>query len=602
MSEHGRERLYELYQEELDFFRKFSHEFSKTYPKAAAFLELGNIGSYDPHVERLIEAFAFLSARVQCDLDEQFPEIITALLDVIYPHFSRPIPAMTILHLAVDPVLCDSVEGYEVKKDSIFFSQSHEGYVCEFRTQYPIQLWPIEIMELTLSGAEAYPFLYERTNILSTFKMKLNAHFHPFNLLKIPSLRFYINLADLQANQLYELLFQGTVELYLLDQNDQPVTKLPKSVLRPVGFDREEVVIPCPAHALRAYNLITEYFCFERKFLFFDLELPDLKGFDRELTVLILLGDINEKLKIRKNSLLLGCTPAVNLFERKSDPLRIDHKKLDYMLSVDMEHESHVEIYSVTAVNAIDSDGKTYTVEPMYDHSQFYPEQQAPFYWQSKRTPSLHSHRIGTDISLAFLDKKMDPNVPLGHIVYVDTICTNRYITNQISENEKFRSKERLPIQHATCVVKPTQKLQPNLRGESCWRLLSVLSFNRLSLFAQQDDAVKVLHSILRVLSYVNRESAAKAITGIRSIEMSPVIKRVGEDAWRGFCRGTRVTLTFDPEAYSNSTPFLFSAVLERFFSHLTHINSFTELHMKTVKRKEVLHRWPPRTGDQALI
>ncbi len=98
-----RDELLAYYERELTFLRQMGAEFAEKYPKIASRLLLEPDRCEDPHVERMVEAFAFLAARVHLKIDDEFPEISEALLGVLYPHYVRPIPSMTVVEFHVDP-------------------------------------------------------------------------------------------------------------------------------------------------------------------------------------------------------------------------------------------------------------------------------------------------------------------------------------------------------------------------------------------------------------------------------------------------------------------------------------------------------------------
>src|SRR5690242_10019518 len=95
--------LYHYYERELTFIRQFAQDFARQYPAAAGRLLLEPNRSADPHIERLIEAFALLTGRIQHKLDDDFPELTTALLGVLYPHYLAPVPSMAIVQFELDP-------------------------------------------------------------------------------------------------------------------------------------------------------------------------------------------------------------------------------------------------------------------------------------------------------------------------------------------------------------------------------------------------------------------------------------------------------------------------------------------------------------------
>src|SRR4029079_12855778 len=102
----------------------------------------------DPHIERLLEAFAFLAARVHLKVDDEFPEISTALLDAVYPHFLRPIPSMSVAEFQLDPEQGKLTTSLSIPRGSTLYSRAQvDGVACKFRTCYETVMWPIAVTE-----------------------------------------------------------------------------------------------------------------------------------------------------------------------------------------------------------------------------------------------------------------------------------------------------------------------------------------------------------------------------------------------------------------------------------------------------------------------
>jgi len=137
--------------------RELSGEFARRYPKIAGRLQLEGDRCEDPHTERVIEAFAFLAARIHRKLDDEYPEIATSLLDVVYPHYLQPIPASTIVQFQTDRARPELARRYTVERHQAVHSPAVQGVECRFRTCYPVELLPLSLtaarLELT-SGSE----------------------------------------------------------------------------------------------------------------------------------------------------------------------------------------------------------------------------------------------------------------------------------------------------------------------------------------------------------------------------------------------------------------------------------------------------------------
>src|SRR5215468_9040861 len=98
-----RQEFLRSYLDELAYLRRMGKEFARSYPKVAARLELADGLSTDPDVERLIESFAFLTARLARRLDMELPEISAGLLGVLYPSLVNPVPPLAMARFDLDP-------------------------------------------------------------------------------------------------------------------------------------------------------------------------------------------------------------------------------------------------------------------------------------------------------------------------------------------------------------------------------------------------------------------------------------------------------------------------------------------------------------------
>ena len=142
-----RDDLLDYYENELTFLRQMGKEFAEKHPKIAARLQLDVNRCDDPHVERLLEGFALLAARVHLKIDDEFPQITEGLLNVLYPHFLRPIPSMTVAQFRLDPEQGKLTTGLSIPRDSILYSRPVDGVPCKFRTCYDVTLWPFEVSD-----------------------------------------------------------------------------------------------------------------------------------------------------------------------------------------------------------------------------------------------------------------------------------------------------------------------------------------------------------------------------------------------------------------------------------------------------------------------
>jgi len=601
------ETLLHYYVHELNYFRQMGTTFAKRYPKIAARLQLSEEENPDPHVERLIEAVAFLTARIQHNIESEFPRFTTALLDILYPHYLQPVPSMTIAQFEVDPEQGQFTSGHLIPKHTAVFTPTTESVPCRFRTAYPLTLWPLEISLAGLVPREHYSFLDTAPEVASVLRLRFSCLGNvTLQELQLQQLRIHLHESWLEVGPLYELLFGHLLRLALPSPNpDRPVI-LPANAVVAVGFDEE--VLPYPPQAHPAYRLLQEYFAFSDKFLFFELvqlERLVLTEGQRDFEVLLLLDTRPDKiLNLDKDSFRLGCVPIVNLFPKLSEPLRLHQRQTEYRLVPDMRLERFTEIHSILKVTAFSEQTQKSTVlQPFFSFTHETTGQPHRAFWYARRAPTLHADLPGTELFLSFLDLEFNPYIPPLQTVFAHTLCTNRQLAEQVSAGAELQIEESAPLHRIYCLNRPTLQLTPPLGGTTMWQLISHLSLNYLSL-TDDHGSLPALQEFLRLYSFTapNQKSVEQQIAGLRKMRTRQIVRRLGSEAWRGFVRGFEITLDFDKSLYVGSTPFLLAGVLERFFALYVSANSFTQLTIKDYSQEGVWKKWPPRLGQKILL
>lgn len=602
--------LIDLYARELGYLRERGAEFSERYPKVASRLGVAGRQVADPHVERLMESFAFLTARIQHQLERDLPELTTGLLGALYPQYTSPIPSMAVASFEIDPANADLAVGPVVEKGTTLFADSAAGPSCRFLTAYPVTLWPITVEDVAYvpwddlglpdsavpavaGGAPERP--------LGAIRVRLSSG-ALFRKLPLRSLRFYISGDPVQSARLYDLLFErDRVALVARDGDRAPGV----AHLRSVGFAPDEDVLVYPPHAHQGFRLVQEYFAFPRKFFFFDVvldgdrPLPDTLSLD----LLILLDRRPGSVALRRDVLKLGCTPVANLFARTTEPIRVDARRPEYRLIADARRERTTEIHSVLEVSATtpsEPDQKPYA--PFF--SFFHPEQPSDAgpraFWMARRASTGRADLPGSDVWLSFVDLDFKPAQPWSEVVYARALCTNRDLAAEIESGAPLSPERGTPAARITCLTKPTPPVAAPLGGQSLWRLVSNLSLSHLSLGGER--GAEALREILRAYLFTSTREAEKQIAAIAGVRSRAVQRRVGEQGWRSLCRGTEVTLRLEEDQFGDSSPILFAEMLSRFLSLYAHLNSFTELVLESTTREEVWKRWSPVAGAKPLL
>ncbi len=597
--------LLKYYERELTFIREMGVEFARKYPKIAGRLLLEPDKCEDPHTERLIEAFALISGRIHKKIDDDFPEITESLLNMAYPHYVNPIPSMSVV--SFEPIRQNiPPAGYRIDKDTLIFSKPVNGTPCHFRTCYPVIIRPIEVVSAELR---------EPSRMVKGAQQVMAVRIKTYNNLNISqlewgTLRFFLNAPSQHVHHLYELLFNHVCHVECEARGKkgkrEPLPLRPEDI-RPVGFAPDEGMMPFSKRSFPGYLLLFEYFSFPEKFLFFDLfGLEKFAGTEGEdtLEILIYLDRVAKStLVVNKDTFCLNAAPAVNLFKRVAEPIRIDQRQWEYRVVPDMRRQETTEIFSIDQVFATSpgTPDKSFDFKPFYSLRHHLEEEdllEKQAFWHMRRRASGKKDDHGTEVFLSFTDLNFDPADPGVEVITLHTTCTNRDLPSRLPFGDStgdFFLEIAAPVRRITCLMKPTPSLRPSLGAALQWRLISHLSLNYLSIVAGGKEA---LQEILTLYDFENSPTTRQQIQGIISLDSRHVTKRVGQS----FCRGVQVALTFDENKYVGTGLFLFASILERFLGQYVSINSFSQLIAKTIQQKEALRIWPPRNGNRILL
>jgi type VI secretion system protein ImpG len=602
MSSEARDDLLRSYQRELSYLRNMGAEFAARYPKIAARLDLSADACADPHVERLIESFAFLTARIQHQIDSEFPLFTTSLLDVLYPHLLQPVPSMSVAHFDVDPEQGLPLSGFTIPRGARLFAQTDTGALCRFRTAAPVTLWPIEITSAQLEGTDRYAYLDAYPRAIAMIRLRLECRAESFAELDVRTLRLFISAPIESAVALYDLLVAQTVGVVLLPDGKQDVQFVGPQAVRPVGLDPQEAVLPAPEYAHPAYRLLQEYFLFPQKFLFFDIDVPQLQRAQKTADLAILLSELPPRaVSVNRSTFSLGCAPIVNLFHKTAEPIRLNQRQPEYQLIADKREERTTEIHSIEKVSMSADPASQQVIAPFFsfNHPADSSEHQAFYY--ARRQATGRRDMPGTDMFLSFVDLRFHPSMPAVQTVFAHTLCTNRDLAAQMPARARLQLEDAAPVKTVTCLIKPTAQLTPPLGGAALWQLVSHLSLNHLSLIGG-DESRDALRELMRLYRMSPTSATENQILGMHKLGCRPKILQVGRDAWRGFVHGQEITLEFDESLYVGQSALMMSAVLSRFFTLYTSVNSFTQLLVRSRQRQEEWKRWPPLTGVQNLL
>ena len=604
------------YERELTFLRQMGVEFAAKYPKVASRLVMEPDKCEDPHVERMLEAFAFLTARVHLKIDDEFPEITEALLSILHPHYLRPVPSMTVAEFHMDAQAVGE-GGLKLERESVVNSRPVNGVPCKFRTCYDLTFWPIEIADAEWKTPDRLQSSTKSSEAVAAVRLALKCHGDlKFAQLGLSSLRFYLNGESNLVHTLYELLCNNCSHIIIRDTSPksraQPVI-LGCDALRPVGFAEDEGLLPYARRSFAGYRLLQEYFCFPQKFFFLDLtglERICEAGFGGQAEILFMISPFERserrqmlELGMGAKTFRLNCAPLVNLFAQTAEPILLDHTAYEYQVVPDVSRRRATEVFEIAdVISANPQSGEVVRFEPFYSYRHGVNRSKTQAFWRSSRRPSGYREDEGTDVFLSLVDLSSRPVRPNLDALTVRTVCTNRDLPARLpfgNESGDFELEGALPVKRIVALIKPTDALRPPVGKDSMWRLVSQLSLNYLSLVENGREA---LQEILRLYNFTGSTYSDKQIEGLTGLDSRRHFARVISEDGVVFARGTQVEMEFDEEQFVGGGVYLFASVLEYFLGLYVSMNSFSQLRVRTRQRKEILRQWPPRAGQKILL
>jgi type VI secretion system protein ImpG len=613
-----REELLEHYERELAYLRELGGEFAQKYPRVASRLLLEPDRCEDPHVERLLEAFAFLAARIHLRIDDDFPELTSGLLSVVHPHYLRPIPAMTVVECQMEEVQGKSTEAVTIPAGTVLTTKRRvDGLACRFRTCYPVELWPFSVAacEWRLPERLARPV---RTAAGAAATMQLRLECAPdvsFAELDLSELRFHLSGEINVVHTLYELLSNNCIGIVVRNPEDPngPEVKIAPDSLVAMGFDEDESLLPYPRRSFDGYRLLQEYFTFSEKFLFFRLAaLEALRAAKCKRTAEVFFifsrfarPERQQALEVgvSARTIRLGCTPVINLYEQTAEPILLTQAQHEYRIIPDVRHDSVTEIFSIDEVLASNPSKRTVaSLQPLFAYRSQTRQGNKLVFWHGMRRPNVLGERAPSAMYIALADIEGAVTDPEAEILTVRCTCTNHDLPSRLpfgGEDGDFFAEAVPAASVIRALRRPTPSYDPpNGRGQ-LWRLISQLSLNYLSL---EEDGRGALQEILRLHNFTDSSSLENQITGISRLTAKPHVALTRSHFGITPARGTQVEVEFDERQFVGGGLFLFANVLERFLGCYTSMNSFCQLVAFSSQRKEAMREWLPRAGSKTLI
>lgn len=621
-------RILRYYNRELQHVREMGAEFAREYPKIAGRLGLEGFECADPYVERLLEGFAYLAARVQLKVDAEFPTFTQHLLQILYPHYLAPTPSMAIAQFQPDLNEAGLAMGYSIPRGTAMRSVigKDDRTACDYRTAHETQLWPLEIKEAKYFGSTAglaaigvNPPEGARAGLRITCRVTAGV---PMQELRLEDLTFHVSGADELPATVYEALFANGLGFAVRSPAARSVVHMrDRTRIERCGFDDSQALIPYSRRSFQGYRLLHEYFAFPERFLFFTLKdlgsaVRSLSGNEFEIIVFLNRAAPTLEGALAGENFRLFCTPVINLVEKRADRIHLDHTQHEYQVVADRTCPLDFEIYDV-----LRAEGYGAGTEPEMFFEPFYASSELTWHGRQKafftvrrelrtlsskqRAHGPRSSYVGSEAFISLVDADQAPYSSGLRQLGLQVLCTNRDLPLHMPIGKgptDFTVDIGAPLKSIRCVAGPTKPRESAVQGEFAWRLLSHLSLNYLSLLeSSSKEGATALREILLLYSDPNDVAMQRQIDGVREIVARPTTGRLPADDHVSYVRGLDIQLTCEDAAFHGQGVFVLGAVLEEFLRRHVTLNSFTRLTLRTLNRGEVM-RWPARQGQRQIL
>jgi len=621
-------RLLRYYNEELRHLREMGAEFAQQFPKIAARLGIEGLEVTDPYIERLLEGFAFLAGRIQLKLDAEFPRFTQRLLEIVYPQFLAPTPAMLIAQLQPDLGDPSLATGVKIARGSIMQSMAGKGgnTTCEFRSAHELTMWPLELTQVEyFTHAADLPMAavpeWRKYRAGLRLRMRSTAGLD-FSQLALADLRLHFAGIDDVAYRLHELVCGHALGVLVLP------TKRPAAwheavdgdCIEPAGFDDDQALLPQTLHGFEGYRVLQEYFAFPQRFLFFDLlgigdALRKHEGNEVDIVILFSRADNALLQAVDAGSLALNCVPAINLLEKRCDRIHVTPDNAEFHVVPDRTRPMDYEVHSITEVLGYGTGvNSEWRFLPFYNafhtedraHNAYYAIQREPrLLSQVQQREGPRTSYIGTEIYLSVVDAHEAPFPADLRQIGVRALVTNRDLPVLMplgGAKGDLALTQTAPVKIIHVIKGPSRPLSAMREGNVAWKLINQLSLNHLSLTdTDAEQGAAALREILRLYASTGDAGAQRQVDGLRSVQLKPVVRRLPMAGPITFGRGVEVKIEIDDLSFEGASAFLLGCVLERFIARHVSINGFTQTRLHSPGRGDILNG-RPRCGTRPIL
>jgi type VI secretion system protein ImpG len=579
--------FYSYYQDELKYLTDLGKDYAERWPDNAAFLSSG--AASDPDVERLLQGFSFLTARLHQRLDNQFSEIAEGFLSMLWPQYLTPTPAIAMIEFIPDSKLVKNVQ--TINKNAVLHTKAYSWGRCDFRTCHPVILYPFRLANVVVESRANRNF------------MQLNFDLNPGSNMsesELDSLQIHLFHTDRRLiYDWYLWLTQYVKHAKLKADTGELDTEI---TLSPVGFESNDAFLPTSLTEPQGFRTLREFTSYSQRF--FTVQIDSLKalkniGESSSFQVIIDFGDQMPTGKMKNidvDFFRLFCVPAVNLFQTSAN-VNHDYTRREYPLRTNQDKLENYEVFSTNNVFAIEEKtGKRIDYHPYFSMKSI--QEQLSNRTNTYRTRFIdiqakknNQNLTGRDCLISFQESPENEFEKHPKTVTIDLISTNRQAATKLSNGDICRPSEDIP---ALTSFRDIGKLNPQIdtpqAGSFYWLLISSLAISRetmqnldnlkslIKLYTQGKVAESSLNRMLSCLVDLNVQNDVVIITGYP-------------------CRCLNVQFWFDIEPERFAESYLFGRILFELLRSAVSINTRINVTIRNTRKREIAYTWPSIPG-----
>jgi type VI secretion system protein ImpG len=621
-------RLLDYYNQELVAFLESGRDFAEAHPKIAAYLSQQPGEARDPYVERLVDSFCYLTARMRVKLDAEFPRFAARLLEVLYPNFAAPTPSMSVARFFPDASDKRLAAGYRIARGTQLVSRVAHGEqtACEFRTSQDVILYPLEIAGASLTNAPRELAALERfapqdRAVHGALRLRLRttgeatfADLHTLDHLPV-----YLAGEDHLASHLLELVHTCSVAVLVVDPaSDERRAVVAAGAVAHDGLGPDQGLLPLAWSKFHGHNLLQEYFACPNRFHFFTLQelataLSGLRGREAEIVVLLDRSPGSLAGLVDASRFALFCSPVINLFRQRTDRVELSSGAPEIHLVPRRHAPLDYEVFAVDSVYGHFEDGVTTQVfRPMYQTLNDDGGNYGRYFSLTReaRIPSDRMRRhgsrtayLGTEAYLSIVDQQAAPYREDLRFLSADAWVTNRDLPMLVPRDgiDDLVGAEDAPLASVGLVHAPSPPRPPFAGREAAWRLIRQLNFNFLP-FEEIDhrEGGLAMRDLLRLYAAGNDAAQQRQIESLVGVKTRPVSRKLTGKGPLVFVNGIEYVLTVDESGFSGLSPYLLGVILEQFVMRHAAINTFTQTELHSMQRGCVMRK-PMHTGPRGV-